>query len=515
MKRWRLFRPKTAGASAKKGIHRFSITQRWLINSLGVIFIILTAVVIGFSLSVQTYFYSSARQVLTSKMNMLTAMMSWSALDSATNFSSEVRNMVENFSDRDKMELMALDSSGRIALTSSGFTPRQDAPLPVQEPSVSNGMLYEVSRSNSGEKMMALTSPITVANNSGYGALRLVVSLEEIDRLIATCIFALSVICLAILLLMLFSGMYFVKSIVIPVRQIGATARKFATGDFSTRIQKKHDDEIGELCDVVNYMADELSNSESMKNEFISSVSHELRTPLTAIKGWAETISEMTDDRETVQKGMRVITNETERLSQMVEELLDFSRMQNGRFTLVMDRMDLLAELGEAVLTYTERAKREGMELIYDEPAMLPFVYGDKNRIRQVFINVIDNAIKYSEKGGKITVHCGEVEGNRVEVAVEDEGCGIAQEDLPKIKTKFFKANQTRRGSGIGLAVANEIITMHHGSLELFSKIGLGTTVVISLPTLQDPKVQALMEKERVLRQRKAASSRNPGSASL
>ena len=253
-------------------------------------------------------------------------------------------------------------------------------------------------------------------------------------------------------------------------------------GDFSVRITKKNDDEIGELCDIVNHMASELALSESMKNEFISSVSHELRTPLTAIKGWAETIGSMPEDAETVTKGMRVIGSESERLSQMVEELLDFSRMQNGRFSLTKTTMDILAELGDAVLIYTEKAKREGIEVIYDEPDMLPFVYGDKNRLRQVFINVIDNAIKYSDKGDVVSIQASMSDAEHIEVDVSDTGCGISPQDLPKVKTKFFKANHTRRGSGIGLAVADEIIAMHGGKLDIFSVQGEGTTVKITLP---------------------------------
>ena len=253
-------------------------------------------------------------------------------------------------------------------------------------------------------------------------------------------------------------------------------------GDFSVRITKKNDDEIGELCDTVNHMASELALSEQMKNDFISSVSHELRTPLTAIKGWAETIAGMPDDKETITKGMRVISAESERLSQMVEELLDFSRMQNGRFTLTKNTMDILAELGDAVLIYTEKARSEGIDVIYEEPDMLPFVYGDRNRLRQVFINVIDNAIKYSDKGGVVSVQALMADAETIEIDISDTGCGISQQDLPKIKTKFYKANHTRRGSGIGLAVADEIVTMHGGKLEIFSEQGAGTTVTITLP---------------------------------
>ena len=254
-------------------------------------------------------------------------------------------------------------------------------------------------------------------------------------------------------------------------------------GDFSVRIENSSDDEIGELCTAINHMAFELSAAESMKNEFISSVSHELRTPLTAIKGWAETLMlDGGNSPDTMNKGVKIIVTETDRLQQMVEELLDFSRMQNGHFTLQSATMDVLAELGDAVLIYSEKAKRENKKIIYDEPEMLPFVFGDKNRIHQVFINVVDNAVKYSSEGDVITITASQ-SGDDVVIAVKDTGVGIKQSDLAKVKTKFYKANHTRRGSGIGLAVADEIISMHGGSLSIDSEgEGLGTTVTITLP---------------------------------
>lgn len=464
-------------------LRKVTITRRWLVNNLGVISIMLFAVVISGTVFVRSYYYGTARQYLTSRINMISSILQRSYNDPAASFSAEVRSIVENWSEKDKMELMVVDSSGRIGLTSSGFVPEESLDsMEDFSQALSGGTSgYYTGKISSGENIMAVCLMLP-DNDLGYSAIRLVSSMEKIDRSVSVITMIFIIICLAILILMFASGLYFIKSIVIPVRQIGSTARRYAVGDFSVRITKKNDDEIGELCDIVNHMASELELSEQMKNDFISSVSHELRTPLTAIKGWAETVGSMPDDAETIAKGMRVITSESERLSRMVEDLLDFSRMQNGKFSLNKNTMDILAELGDAVLIYTEKARREGIDVIYDEPDMLPFVYGDRNRLRQVFVNIIDNAIKYSDKGGVVSVQATMSDARHIEVDVSDTGCGISPQDLPKVKTKFYKANHTRRGSGIGLAVADEIVSLHGGKLEIFSEQGVGTTVTITLP---------------------------------
>lgn len=439
--------------------------------------------------AVHSYYYSSARQYLISKINAVTSVLSVHSQDSSANFSAEVRNTLETFNEKDKIELMAINSKGRVVLTSSGFSPDSGMTMPDYEQAMKNGEGSYVGRLSGGEKILAVSMALS-PYSSEYSSLRMVTSLTEIDNTIRGFVLAVTAVCAAIIVIILTTGFFFAGSIVKPIRQISGITSKYAGGDFSVRIQNNTEDEIGELCTSINHMADELSSAEAMKNEFISSVSHELRTPLTAIKGWAETL--MVDGGEnpdTMKKGVGVIVAETERLSQMVEELLDFSRMQSGHFSLQKTTLDILAELGDAVLIYSDKARRENIRIIYDEPEMLPFVYGDKNRIRQVFINVIDNAVKYSSPGDTVTITAKE-KGGRIVVSVADTGCGIKSFDLARVKTKFYKANHTRRGSGIGLAVADEIIAMHGGRLDISSEgEGKGTTVKITLPAKKKSSV--------------------------
>ena len=155
---------------------------------------------------------------------------------------------------------------------------------------------------------------------------------------------------------------------------------------------------------------------------------------------------------------MEVIGKEAERLSGMVEELLDFSRMQSGRMSMVMDRMDLVAELDDAVLMFDQRAARENIEIRYEEPEDFIIVMGDHNRLKQVFVNILDNALKHTPGGGVVTVSVQRT-AEEVTVTIADTGEGIKPEDLPQVKTKFYKGDSTKRGSGIGLAVADEIVT--------------------------------------------------------
>ena len=460
-----------------------TITKRWLFNNFGVVLVIVAAMVIAISFSVRSYYYNGARQFLLSRSDAVATLLESYSKDSSVDFSVQLRRLVEDYEYKDRSELMAIDGEKKVIITSSGFEPDQDQEMPDYDRAYSSQTgVGEFVGYVGSEKVMAVTVMSRIISDE-LSAMRYVVSLTRIDQQIRTLILFACLLGLVILLFVLWSSLYFINSIIIPIGEVGQTAKQIAQGDFDVRLTPEQDDEIGELCASINNMAEELSNSEKVKNDFISSVSHELRTPLTAIRGWGETLMGMgsAPDPETFQKGMYVIMDETERLSSMVEELLDFSRMQSGRLVMAEERLDAVAELSDAVLLFTERARQEQKTLIYKEPEFFAPMVGDHNRLRQVFVNILDNALKYSDSGDTVTV-LPVLEEGKFRVTVADTGCGISREDLPMVKTRFYKGHTTRRGSGIGLAVADEIIRMHGGTLELDSEKDKGTRVTITLP---------------------------------
>lgn len=464
------------------------ITRRWLVNSLGLILLVLVALIVTLSFVVQGYVYNGIQQKIKGRSDELINVFSGYGNKTPHNFSIDARSYIENSPNKESMEMMLINSEGKIIITSLGFAPDETQSMPDYNLAInsSDHSGTWTGKLISGEKVMAVTRVLRNSGGSILGSVRYVVSLEEADKQVVTILGALMIVGLLIIIFVVFSSSYFIKSIVSPIKQITSISKRIAQGDFNARIDKTNDndDEIGQLCDAINDMAVELGVAEKMKNDFISSVSHELRTPLTAIKGWAETMQIGGDDKATLDKGMGVIIRESERLSGMVEELLDFSRMQSGRMTLTMDKIDILAELGEAVYMFSERAAAEGKFLLYEEPAMLSPVLGDINRLRQVFVNIIDNALKYTNVGGTVNVVASEVDGF-IHVVISDNGCGIPPEHLPNVKKKFYKANQTVPGSGIGLALADEIMAMHSGSLEIESQENMGTAVTITIPILK------------------------------
>lgn len=465
------------------------ITLRWLLTTILVIALVLACISTSIVLIMRNYYYDTAAKKLQAlgQSSVVADYFKGYLGTSDDVFSARALEYMNNYQDLNTAELWIINSDGEVIMTSSGFiSPDEEYPDYLDALESDSGRCLRNGTMSSGEKIMALSVLLPKTGNLSNGAVRYIISLESIDLQVMKIVFIVAAVCLFALLLVIISGLFFVRSIVVPVKKLNTVTRNIAAGNYSQKIKinNRYDDELTELAESINYMTDEIDKADKIKNDFISTVSHELRTPLTAIKGWTETLLCINESNDvTVNNGLKVIQSETDRLYTLVEDLLDFSRMQSGRMTLHLKKIDLIAELDDAVYVLRDRATREGKEIYYSSPDYPAPVNADSDRIKQVFVNVIDNAIKYTPAGGRISI-VAMIAGDSVKVKVVDTGCGISPEDLPHVKEKFYKANLSAKGSGIGLAVCDEIVTLHKGKLEISSVVGEGTEVTIILPTL-------------------------------
>ena len=468
------------------------IRKRWMVNSISVVLFIVLLAVAAFSAAMGSYYYSTLSESLKQKAE--NAISSFDYYRTEAEYYDNARAVVAGEPNSDKLEVEYLDADGQIRFSSSDLTAFRSPGTPdiAEAISMKRTKVWIGADPSTGEHIMAASSPLMI-DGEVVGVMRYVTSLHKVDKQIIIIVAIALGIGLGILGMVYFSNLYFIRSIVDPVAGITETAKRIAAGSYGVQIEKRYDDEIGALTDTINDMSLKINQSEKMKNEFISSVSHELRTPLTAINGWAETImnGEVRDAGD-VKKGMGIIVSEARRLTNMVEELLEFSRIQDGRFTLSVEPMDIKAELEDAVYTYREFFRREGIELNhFDCDEEFPPIAGDPERLRQVFCNLLDNAAKHGGSGKRIDTAIARDE-DQVVITIRDYGPGIPAEELPHVKYKFYKGSSKARGSGIGLAVCDEIITRHEGTLDIDNAEGGGCIVTIHLPI----RAQAAIEQK-------------------
>ena len=468
------------------------IRKRWMVNSISVVLFIVLLAVAAFSAAMGSYYYSTLSESLKQKAE--NAISSFDYYRTEAEYYDNARAVVAGEPNSDKLEVEYLDADGQIRFSSSDLTAFRSPGTPdiAEAISMKRTKVWIGADPSTGEHIMAASSPLMI-DGEVVGVMRYVTSLNKVDKQIIIIVAIALGIGLGILGMVYFSNLYFIRSIVDPVAGITETAKRIAAGSYGVQIEKRYDDEIGALTDTINDMSLKINQSEKMKNEFISSVSHELRTPLTAINGWAETImnGEVRDAGD-VKKGMGIIVSEARRLTNMVEELLEFSRIQDGRFTLSVEPMDIKAELEDAVYTYREFFRREGIELNhFDCDEEFPPIAGDPERLRQVFCNLLDNAAKHGGSGKRIDTAIARDE-DQVVITIRDYGPGIPAEELPHVKYQFYKGSSKARGSGIGLAVCDEIITRHEGTLDIDNAEGGGCIVTIHLPI----RAQAVIEQK-------------------
>ncbi|OPZ92545.1 MAG: Alkaline phosphatase synthesis sensor protein PhoR [Firmicutes bacterium ADurb.Bin419] len=338
--------------------------------------------------------------------------------------------------------------------------------------------------SSTDEPIISVSYPLK-SGNEVIGVLRLVSTLSRVNNEIFKIVLFFAVISFVVLSIVLVLGYFLSRTITGPVKEITVAAEKMARGELDVRVPKRYDDEVGKLAVTLNYMAKEIADHQKTKDDLIASISHELRTPLTSIKGWAATLNSgsFTDINE-IREGLGIIENETDRLAFLANELLDYTKLSTKNVSIGLDIVDVGEFLCEIRNQMNPRAQRHSIDLKLELEDDLAFIKADRNRLKQVMINILDNSLKYTQEGGFIKISS-QSQRDEILISIEDSGIGIPEEDLPRIKEKYYKVSTSFSGNGLGLSICDEIISLHNGRLEISSIYGEGTRVDIYLPITQ------------------------------
>lgn len=393
-----------------------------------------------------------------------------------------VMNNVDTFWRQFPAQVQIIDNKGKVLMDSIGIMHKDSEKMADVEKALETGKGSWMGKvSYDDENVMAVSYSLK-SQNKVVGVLRFVSSLREVNKEIDKVLNVFIIIGVVVTAVSGLISILLTYTIVGPLKEVTRTAEIMASGDFQVKSRKLYNDEIGKLSDTLNYMSDEIIKRDKLKNEFISSVSHELRTPLTSIKGWAITVRQSgPNDVEIMNDGLEIIEKECDRLTDMVEELLDFSRFVNGKVVLQNKPVDLEGIIEHLGKQFSPRAEMEGIDFEVVVDGHLGIMNIDENRLKQVFINIIENSFKFTPQGGKVIFEAYSAQGNVI-FKIRDTGCGILPDELPRVKEKFFKGSSSKKGNGIGLSVCDEIISLMGGSLEINSDVGKGTETVVILP---------------------------------
>ena len=328
-----------------------------------------------------------------------------------------------------------------------------------------------------------------IANGEVKGSVIAVSSSNSLKALINELIKAIIISSLWIMLAALIAVYFITEMITGPLRQMSRAAKKMAIGKFDTRITVRGKDEVSELAESFNHMAESLENLETTRNTFMANVAHDLRTPMTTISGFIDNILIGAIPQEEQSYYLGIIKDEVRRLSRLVSSLLDISRFQAGERKLVMSSFDI-CEMARIILISFEQKideKKLDVDFVCDEERM--FVFADRDSIHQVLYNICDNAVKFSQKGGEYKIKIRYTDSNKhkkVAVSVFNNGEGIAEEDLPFVFERFYKADKSRgkdkKGVGLGMFIAKTILDAHGESISVKSTENLYCEFTFTLP---------------------------------
>lgn len=439
-----------------------------------------------FMFYIQNFYYNSAKQSLISQANYTVDIYDGIGMES-NSFEEKASNIFEkeSINTNTNFSVEILDKNKNVILDKYGIRTNEKYEYDDVNKALkgNNNLLpYTYNIPSTKEHVMSISVPLKV-NNQIEGVVRYSLSLRKIDNTIIKLVLFFIVAGVIILIIALLLSLRFAETLIRPLKNLKQFANELAQGNYNIKLKKEelHDDEIADLVRTFEHMAVEIDKSRKLKEEFISSVSHELRTPLTSIKGWSETLGYEGIGKEELDLGLGIIQDETERMISLVEDLLDFSRLSSDRIRLQIDMVDVTKLAKGVVAQMAVKANEKNITLLTEfKTDYIEDIQGDKNRLRQVLINLVQNAIKFTAEGGYVVVVVSQGE-EFTTFTVTDNGVGIKKENLTKVLDKFFQEDYNKSGSGLGLAISNEIVKLHGGKMIIESEKGVGTTIIFTL----------------------------------
>ncbi|MEK5031947.1 HAMP domain-containing sensor histidine kinase [Paenibacillus sp. FSL R7-0302] len=457
----------------KKGMRR-QIVLHYIL----VVFVALLLVETIFLLAIRTYYYNSIYSKITTHISVAETFVKYEIPDDKSQ--AQLEKLLKLFN-VEFTELEVLTLKGDIITSSTGFQPDRTITTSDVPEAVGGNIGRWVGRqAGTNENVMAVSKMVQINAHDTY-VLRYLTSMEGVNSNLLNLTLLSIAIGVAVLTIVLLLSFGLANSIVRPLNNITAVSAQMAKGKFTTRIKGDYRYEIGALASTLNYMADEIVRSNQIKDDFISSISHELRTPLTSIKGWSETLVSGGYDPEETKLGVGIISKESDRLIGLVEEILDFSKLQQNEMKLSMGQVDIKVLLQETLLNIWAKAEKKRIHLLLECEETI-FIKGDANRLKQVFLNLVDNAVKFSPEDSSIVLSAERLSGTEMAVTVRDSGIGISEAHLSRVRDRFFQVDALNGGTGLGLAISQQIVELHNGKLEMDSELGKGTQVTVILP---------------------------------
>ncbi|WP_050608163.1 HAMP domain-containing sensor histidine kinase [Clostridium niameyense] len=457
-----------------------SVKKRLMINFILIIIISVFTLEILLIDFTKRYYYNNLEELLTNQIK--TSADFYNRYFSNSSLEDNILDNVDVFWRQTSAQVQIIDLSGNVLMDSIGVTHNSLIDSVDFKKSVKGKKGLWVGKLDyDGYGAMSVSYPLK-SDDKVVGVLRFITSLKEVNKDIRRVSVGFIFIGIIVIIISILVSLFLANSIIEPINELTYVANKMAAGNLKIRSCKKVDDEIGELSDTLNYMAEEIIKRDQLKNEFISSVSHELRTPLTSIKGWAITLnSDQLNDKDILKDGLKIIEDESERLSDMVEELLDFSKFVSGKMQLNKEEINICTIIEQVRKQMTPSSIENGINFKVTCMKDPIYIKVDRNRIKQVLINLLDNAFKFTSYGGEVELFV-DCTKKYLKIYIQDNGIGISQEELPKVKEKFYKGKSSKSKNGIGLSICDEIIKLHNGVFNIESKINEGTTVLVKLP---------------------------------